>query len=126
MRISIGSTLLGDYDDDVHIGGLSVSADGTTQTGRAQSGGMARLRDRGNALVSITVPTKRTFDSVAEAEKWIMDTAQAGGYSGLFTIEYTDGSDTRFDWAVARPSSLSHIGLLVIATWSIQAGERLT
>jgi hypothetical protein len=125
MRIAVGTELLGDYEDEVHIGGLAVSAEGDTQTGRAQAGGMARLRDRGNPIVTINVPTKRAFESVSEAEKWIMDTAQAGGYSGVLTIEYPDGSDTRFPWAVARPTGLSHMGLLVVANWNIQAGEKL-
>lgn len=127
MRVTIGTNLLGDLDDDIPIGGFVASATAETQRGRgACSGGLQRLRDRGNVQVSFTVPTKRTFDSVAAAQKWVVDTAGAGGFSGLLLFVFADGSESRFEWAVARPSRLEHRGVLVSATWAIEAGAKLT
>lgn len=127
MRVTIGSTLLGDYNDEIYIGGFRASAQGDTQTGRGTcSGGLARLRMRGNVVSQFSVPTNRTFTSVSEAQKFINDTAKIGGYEGLLIFEYVDGSETRFPWAVARPSDLNHRGVNVTANWDIQAGERLT
>lgn len=126
MRVTIASVLLGDYTDDIPIGGFVASATGDTQRGRGTCTGLARIRLRGNVVATFNVPTKRTFATVSEAQKWICDTAKVGGYEGLLKFVYANGSETRFDWAVARPTSLTHQGVLVTAVWSIEAGRPLT
>lgn len=126
MRVQIANVLLGDYEDDVPIGGFSASANGETQRGRGTCTGLARLRMRGGVVASFTVPTKLTFESVSEAQKWICDTVKVGGYEGLLLFTYDNGSETRFEWAVARPSNLTHRGVLVTANWSIEAGRQLS
>jgi hypothetical protein len=103
-----------------------ASASGETQRGRGTCTGLSRLRMRGGVVSSFQVPTKLTFDSVSEAQKWCVDTAKIGGYEGLLLFTYANGSESRFEWAVARPSSLSHRGVLVTAQWSIEAGKQLS
>ena len=125
MRITIGSNLLGDYEEDIPVGGYRGSASREVQRGRGACGGLGRVKLTGSVAVSITVPTKRTFDSVSEAEKWVNDTLKVGGYEGLLVFEYADGTETRFPWATALPSDLSYRGVLVTATWQIEAGDRL-
>lgn len=126
MRITVGSILLGDYQEEIYVGGYSASGSADIQQGRGTATGQRRLRKRGSAIANLTVPTKRDFDTVSEAQKFCNDTALTGGYEGKLVIEYADGSDTQADWAIATPTSLSHIGVMVTATWSIEAGERLT
>jgi hypothetical protein len=127
MRITIGNALLGDYSgDNIPVGGFVASATGDTQRGRGTCTGLARLRMRGGVVASFTVPTKRTFTTVSDAQKWICETAKVGGYEGLLRFVYASGAETRFDWAVARPSNLSHQGVLVTAVWAIEAGRPLT
>jgi hypothetical protein len=125
MRVTVGSTLLGDYEADRPIGGFVASATGQTDRGRGTCSGLGRLRARGNVVASFTVPTKLAFESVSAAQKWINDLVKAGLAEGLLRFEYDDGSETKFPWAVARPSQLTHAGVLVSATWQIEAGERL-
>lgn len=125
MRITIGTTLLGDYEEDIPVGGYNGSATREIQRGRGACGELSRVKLTGSVAVSISVPTKRTFDTVSEAEKYINDTLKVGGYEGLLIFEYADGSETRFPWAVALPTSLSYCGVLVTANWQIEAGEPL-
>ncbi|HRQ87208.1 MAG TPA: hypothetical protein PLA50_00300 [Bacteroidia bacterium] len=125
MRVTVGSVLLGDLESDVPIGGFTASGGGETQKGKGSCSGLSRLRLRGGGTASFSVPTKLTFPSVAEAQKWICDTAKVGGYEGLLRFAFEDGSQTLFPWAVARPDSLSHRGVLVTAQWRIEAGEKL-
>lgn len=126
MIIKVGSVTLGSYEAEIFVGGFAASASGETQTGRGPCGGLRRLKDKGNAVASFTVPTKQEFESVSDAQKFICDAAKAGGYEGVLTFEFVNGADTKFPWAVARPSNLSHIGVMVTAVWNIEAGEKLT
>lgn len=125
MRITIGTTLLGDYEEDIPVGGYSGSASREIQRGRGACGELGRVKATGSVSVSITVPTKRTFDTVSQAEKWVNDTLKEGAYEGALLFEYSDTTDTRFPWAVATPSNLTYRGVLVTATWQIEAGDRL-
>jgi hypothetical protein len=125
MRITVGNTLLGDYEEDIPVGGYRGSASREVQRGRGTCGGLSRVKATGSVSTAITVPTKRTFESVSEAEKWMNDTLKVGAYEGLLVFEYADGSETRFPWAVANPSEISYRGVLVTATWQIEAGEVL-
>lgn len=125
MRITVGSALLGDLDERF-VGGFVASADGSTNRGRGTCTGMARINRGGSTLARFTVPAKLTFPTVSAAQKWVNDTAKTGVYEGLLRFVYADGTETRFNWAVARPEKLSHQGVLVSATWQIEAGERLT
>lgn len=130
MRLTIGDTLLGEYPGDeipggAPIGGLRASGTGRTQTSRGVCGGMARLRDQGDATARLTVPVTRTFDSVAEAERFVLETARSGGVEGPMRAELGDGSEVLYPWAVARPGDLQHTGVMVRARWEVEAGERL-
>lgn len=126
MRITVGTQLLGDYVEDIPVGGYRASASREVQRGRGTCGGLSRVKASGSISATITVPTKRTFETVSEAQKWINDTLLVGAYEGLLLFQYDDGSETRIPWAVALPSDLSHRGVLVTATWTVEAGERLT
>jgi hypothetical protein len=126
MRITVGNVLLGDYDEDIPIGGLNVSGEPVVNRGRGTCTGLERLRKNGARSMRMTVPTKRTFESVAEAQRWMLETGIAGGYEGILSCELADSSSVSVAWAVATPSDLTHRGVLVSATWSIEAGERLT
>lgn len=125
MKVTIGDILLGDYTEGVTIGGLVGSATGDTVIGNGGCGSLKRLKDRGNYIANFNIPTQRLFETVSEAAKFVADTAKAGGASGRLIFEYDDGSDTTFNWAVARPTNLSHRGVNVIAVWQVTAGEKL-
>lgn len=126
MRVTVGEQLLGDVLDDLPIGGFSGSSTGDTHSSRGTSSGLERLRDLGNVRVTMSFPTKKTFATVSQAEKWLMDTLKAGGYAGPMSIQYDDGSTTDFPWAIARPGGSSYKGVLVNMTWNVRAGEKLT
>lgn len=126
MRVTIGNILLGDHNEDLPIGGYSASVTTQTQQGRGTCTGLGRVRRRGSHIATFTIPTKLLFDTVSQAQKWIADTVKVGGYEGLLKMVYADGSETRFTWAVAKPNNLTHRGITVTASWSIEAGERLT
>lgn len=125
MRITVGSVLLGDYKVDLPVGGFRASGEREVQRGRGACAGLGRLKLTGSTQASFTAPTRRTFPTVSQAQKWINDTAKAGGYEGALIFVYDDGTDTRFPWATAIPTDLSHSGVMVTATWRIEAGERL-
>jgi hypothetical protein len=130
MRLTIGNALLGEYPGEeipggAPIGGLRASGTGETQTARGACGGSARLRDRGGRMARLTLPTVRTFESVSEAQRFVLETAREGGVEGPLRAELEDGSEVVYPWAVARPSELLHQGVMVRARWDIEAGERL-
>lgn len=125
MRITVGNAVLGDLDEDIYVGGFVASTSGETQRARAKCDGLTRLKDRGNGLASFDVPLKRSFETVSEAQKWIVDTAKAGGVEGRLLFAYADGTQSECEWAVARPSGLSHQGVMVSGNWRIEAGAKL-
>lgn len=125
MRITVGSVLLGDLDEAIPIGGFSADANSEVQRAKGRCAGMPRLRVQARGMARYTVPTKRTFESVSAAQKYIVDTAALGAVEGRLQFDYADGATSILPWAVATPSGMTHRGVLVTATWSIDAGERL-
>lgn len=128
MRITVGNTVLGDYpgvDEDIPIAGFSAGVDADIVTGRGTLTTAQRVRLKGNVRTSLTIPTVRTFDTVSEAQKWIVDLSLSGPVDGRMVVTYQDGSDSVADWAVATPGEMNHYGVSVRVTWAIQAGKKL-
>ena len=137
MQIKVGKEILGDYpeqgEDNIFVSGLTASGDGDTVIGKGKATADAgkrfdrhqRIKDKGNIRSSVTIPTSRTFETPSEALRWIMETAAVGGYSGRLLVTYDDNNNNAFDYAIARPSSLSHQGVRVLCTWAVTFGKQL-
>lgn len=128
MRITVGKTLLGTSPEQtgaLPVSGLSGSAATEVREARGSCEGARRLALNGNNLATFSVPITRQFDTVAEAEKYLFDTALAGAVEGALTVEFRDGTSTSSTWAIATPANLQHHGVMVSVTWNLRIGAKM-
>lgn len=129
MIIKVGGNLLGTSPKETDkriIGGFNATASPQIQRAPGACGELGRLKIAEKGYGALTIPTTRAFDSVAEAEKYCVDTALIGGHEGKLLIQYETGAESSAEWAVAVPNSLKYTGVLVAAVWQIEVGKRLT
>lgn len=128
MTIYVGNERLGTSPDEVDprtVGGLVGSGRSEIQRARGKCDGPVRLGLRGNPVGSFTVPTVREFATVSEAARYVWEISLAGAVEGALTVEFDDTTSSSAEWAIATPSNLQHKGVLVTATWAIEAGAKL-
>lgn len=105
---------------------FSKDGDVIIQRGEYARGSVVAFFDRGNLTTNVAFSSTRKFDTVDEAQLFVLDWERTIPRKGRLTFVIDNGTETPdlryMHDVVVRPPQLSHIGLSVDIAFQIQGG----
>lgn len=108
------------------VSGFRKEVDLSVQENKFVRGTQARVLDRGNIKTTLRFSTTRKFNTVPEAEAWMLDYEMATPRTGTIVLEsvLSGGGVTRryLPNAVVRPPVISNTGVSVDIQYTVEGG----